>query len=481
MRVIPRRRWQLFAVVSVLSFTLVGCGVDVEDCGGPQDARQRFVRAGDACDPTASPRRLGFAWNGYACGPILSGDCRLAGCEGSDCGALFGSLGGCRRAYAACDGTCAARLSEVRDEVPTHPICRAAPDPAPERSWATFESCHHDDDCRDGVNGRCVLSLEDQVSRLSCAYDECFVDADCPAGRVCAPLYEADPAVFSQSNLFCVRATCASSADCANAQACTLRLASSGGVFSPRPSDYHYACGDEICGAADPTTVYRVTDLRIPTLEDVDSGAALGHNVDNVGEVCGVVDYAGGVDNQLLALNAGLLGLGAPAPLDLQAALDEALACETPSALCTPLALSFVVQTCDMTTTFRVRDGQGRTLAGPVLVIPDGSGWFRASLPVLPFAIPIRTSSGVTPLGLPLENVIVHGRLTRTGLEDVVIGGMLSSEPTLDAFSVLLAGADGGPSLADVEALLVALIDVRVAGECQALSVGLRATTVLQE
>jgi len=43
-------------------------------------------------------------------------------------------------------------------------------------------NCVTDSDCGDGVNGRCSLN----GPYIGCTYDECFADADCPAGTRCA-------------------------------------------------------------------------------------------------------------------------------------------------------------------------------------------------------------------------------------------------------------------------------------------------------
>jgi len=45
-----------------------------------------------------------------------------------------------------------------------------------------IRDCAADSDCLDGVNGRCTLEGPYTV----CTYDECFSDADCPAGSRCA-------------------------------------------------------------------------------------------------------------------------------------------------------------------------------------------------------------------------------------------------------------------------------------------------------
>ena len=42
--------------------------------------------------------------------------------------------------------------------------------------------CMSNSDCVDGVNGRCTL----QGPYTWCTYDQCFSDADCPAGARCA-------------------------------------------------------------------------------------------------------------------------------------------------------------------------------------------------------------------------------------------------------------------------------------------------------
>jgi len=45
-----------------------------------------------------------------------------------------------------------------------------------------IQECTSHSDCVDGVNGRCTL----RGAYTVCTYDECFSDADCPAGTRCA-------------------------------------------------------------------------------------------------------------------------------------------------------------------------------------------------------------------------------------------------------------------------------------------------------
>jgi hypothetical protein len=53
-----------------------------------------------------------------------------------------------------------------------------------------------------------------------------------------------------------------------------------------------------------------------------------GHNVDRVGDTCGVPDFDGGVDNSLIDLSSALADFAPPAEgLILQAAIDAALHC----------------------------------------------------------------------------------------------------------------------------------------------------------
>lgn len=476
MRTSRRGLWPAGMVFTLLSVIVSACAStsDPVDCSVGQDARQLFV-----CDETCWPgdrlETLGFAWNGYACSPILMG-CHHGGCEGVDCDDLFPTLAGCRAAYEACGGSCGPRLADVRDEVPTHPICRATPTPSPDWPADAFGDCLRDDDCAAGVNGQCRNLSEAPDYRLVCSYDECFRDTDCPAGRVCAPVYEADPREHAQSTLHCIEAACTSTDDCDAGERCTL-ADSMYWTQIPFSANYRYGCGDHVrCGPDAPATLYRITALTIPTLADVGS-AALGHNVDGAGDVCGVTDYADGVDNALLELSTALQDLEATSPLSLPAEIDAALACVSPSPECEPLDLVVALQRCEYTLVVSVRNAQGETLAGPGTAAVNGNR-FRLTLASSSLSIPIRTSAGVRPLDLSLTNVVLEGAID-DDTYSLVIGGALLTDDTVNAFASVLDGLAEGPSSEDMEALLVASSDVQSGGECRALSVGLRATAVL--
>jgi hypothetical protein len=64
-------------------------------------------------------------------------------------------------------------------------------------------SCKSDGDCTGGTDGRCVLSLP---FGCLCAYDACFVDADCVSGTICA--------CNSYSGNSCVTGNCHVDSDC---------------------------------------------------------------------------------------------------------------------------------------------------------------------------------------------------------------------------------------------------------------------------
>lgn len=339
--------------------------------------------------------------------------------------------------------------------------------------------CNGDEDCVDGLDGQCVEVTRDLFSGFECVYDECARDAHCAEGNVCASIDE-DP-TQPQGTLFCLRATCEPGSDCPDGETCALRrFPVSGGIFGPFPDEYRYTCGDDICGADAPRSEYRITALQIPTMADVAGGSALGHNVDGVGDSCGVVDFAGGIDNAFMTLSAGLLELGSTSPLDLQAELDAALACATPSSTCEPLALWLVLQQCDSVTVVSIRDDEGTTITSHVAVILSGGTELRVQFPAVPLRVPIRTPTGVTPLELDMQFVIVAGTLTATGFDDLVMGGVVPTGDLLSAFTPVLTALDGGPSMEDVEGVLSGLSDVRLGEECLAHSVGLRAVADLQ-
>ena len=82
-----------------------------------------------------------------------------------------------------------------------------------------------------------------------------------------------------------------------------------------------------VCTPTGDPILYRLNALNIPTPEQAMDGDVVGHNVDRVGDTCGVPDYDGGVDNSLIDLAAALPALAPMDPVDLQEEIDNGLNC----------------------------------------------------------------------------------------------------------------------------------------------------------
>jgi len=117
----------------------------------------------------------------------------------------------------------------------------------PNIGWDAGGPCTKDSDCAAGTNGRCMAHLVYGGSLPWCRYDDCFVDADCGAGRACV----CDP----QGNA-CVQAGCHVDADCGAGGWCSLSTTTHpcwvdipDGYFCRTPRD---ACvEDSDCGPPD--------------------------------------------------------------------------------------------------------------------------------------------------------------------------------------------------------------------------------------
>ncbi len=98
---------------------------------------------------------------------------------------------------------------ETAEECPAE---RAPLNPAPSSCGSSQgDECSSHDDCTAGANGRCVSSMESGL--CSCAYDQCFSDADCSDSALCR-CAEQHPFELSTNNA-CISAECRTDADCA--------------------------------------------------------------------------------------------------------------------------------------------------------------------------------------------------------------------------------------------------------------------------
>lgn len=233
-----------------------------------------------------------------------------------------------------------------------------------------------------------------------------------------------------------------------------------------------------------PAVRYRITELHIPTLAEADTGIPVGHNVDRVGESCGVPDFLGGVDNSLIDLSSALAEFAPPAEgLLLQAAIDAALRCEGDAdpTECTRLDLVVSVASGIGLTVVEIEDGEGTTLAGPFVGSLDGSRNIRADASQLDLTIPYYAASGPVAIQLSITNMILTATLGESAITNIVIGGTLESSAFEAMLMELLPLLGDEPTFEDIEPILDNLYDVELEGECSALSVGFTASATLVE
>lgn len=253
----------------------------------------------------------------------------------------------------------------------------------------------------------------------------------------------------------------------------------------PLPRDQGSVVIDEglpsICVPTGSASRYRITTLHIPTRDDATANAVLGHNVDGVGDTCGVPDYDGGVDNSLIDLAAALPALAPDDPIDLQAEIDNALSCaaDADPAECTRLDLIVSVETGAGCVLVNVLDGDDEVLAGPFTGTLDSNGSVRGRVPVLALAIPYQGDGGAVNINLEVTNVILTTNLGATSLSDIVLGGGLERTAFETTIMDLLPLLGGGITFEDIQPILENLYDVQVAGSCAALSVGLTGSATL--
>lgn len=258
-------------------------------------------------------------------------------------------------------------------------------------------------------------------------------------------------------------------------------------TVEPPPVDQGDVFIDEglpsICVPTGTTTRYRVTTLHIPTPDEADANAVVGHNVDGVGDTCGVPDYDGGVDNSLIDLAAALPALAPSDPIDLQAEIDNALNCAANAdpAECTRLDLIVSVQTGSDCVVVNVLDGDDAVLAGPFSGTLGSNGAVRGRVPALALAIPYQGDAGSVNIDLEVTNVILTANLSATSLSDIVLGGSLERTAFEATIMDLLPLLGGDITFEDIGPILENLYDVQVAGSCAALSVGLTGSASLLE
>ncbi|MBK6810972.1 MAG: hypothetical protein IPG81_19155 [Sandaracinaceae bacterium] len=228
-----------------------------------------------------------------------------------------------------------------------------------------------------------------------------------------------------------------------------------------------------------PAVRYRITELHIPTLAEANADVPVGHNVDRVGDTCGVPDFDGGVDNSLIDLSAALADFAPPAEgLILQAAIDAALHCaeDAEPTECTRLDLFVSVASGTGITVIAIEDGAGTTLAGPFVGSLDGSGNLRAVTSQLDLTIPYHAASGPVDVRLDIVSMILTANLSDSAMTNIVLGGALPSSAFEAMLMEVLPLLADEPTFEDVEPILANLYDVQLSGQCSALSVGFTGT-----
>lgn len=232
------------------------------------------------------------------------------------------------------------------------------------------------------------------------------------------------------------------------------------------------------------TVRYRITELHVPTAADVNSGAAVGHNVDRMGTACGVPDLAGGVDNSLIDFTSALPALTPPVEtLVLQDAIDRALECpaDADPSECTRLDLVVSVGSGTSCALIEIEDGAGATLAGPFVGSLNGAGEVRGTVSAFELTIPYVSPGGVAvDLELPLVNVILTAVANESALTDIVLGGVLLDSDFEAMLMEVLPLLGDEPTFGDVADVVRNLYDVQVQGQCSGLSVGFTGTATVE-
>jgi hypothetical protein len=233
------------------------------------------------------------------------------------------------------------------------------------------------------------------------------------------------------------------------------------------------------CEEVAPAVRYRITDLHVPTAADVNAGLPLGHNVDRMGEVCGIPDFADGVDNALIEFTSELPMLNPPeGGLVLQDAIDSALNCaaDADPGVCTRLDIIIEVTPGTYCAFVEMEDGEGESLGGRFVGSLDESGLLRGTSHSVGFSVPYYATGGVVDIDLPISNFMLTALVGEDALTDIVLGGVIISSAFEAMLMEVLAALGDEPSFEDVAPILASLYDVEANGVCSALSVGFTAT-----
>lgn len=258
-------------------------------------------------------------------------------------------------------------------------------------------------------------------------------------------------------------------------------LAGCGGT-SDAPSDLGQQSMYPSC--AGPATRYRITQLHVPTEAEATSGLPVGRNVDGIGEVCGVPDFPGDVDNALIELSSQLTTfIPSDDGVDLQAIIDTALSCpvDADPSECRRLDLILIVSTGPGCASVEIKDGEGTSLAGPMVGLRDPSGRFRGTAGEFRLTIPYPTASGLVDVTLDIADFIMTADIDETAVTDIILSGAIVGAAFEERLMELLPLLGDDPSFEDVQPILASLYDVRYSDQCSALSVGFTGSATLVE
>jgi hypothetical protein len=483
-----------------------GNGVDCvrEGCAGPADCDDGVACTVDTCGPTGNclhAPNAALCSTGALCHPVT-------GCvAGTICGSPADCVDSdpctrnevCSTATATCSFTL---LDNDGDgEIPV--VCGGTDcnDALGSVGAGADELCGNgrDDDC-DGVidNDATIasdpLTLLNSEANCGACGNACGLGESCLRG-VCTPCGGSVGApccdTFCPSLSSCGGGTCNNGGGCVVSGVSATCSASCGALGEPccpgSVCDLGGACASGVC--TDPTMVqcpsagapvnYRLSVLHIPTPLEANNGNVVGHNVDDRGDVCGVPDYAGAVDNSLIDLAAALPALAPDDPINLQAEIDNAINCAPSAVDCTRLDLIVQVRTGTGCAVIEVLDGtaiDAQTLAGPFGVALDGAGNFSGQVASLALAIPYSTPTGSVDININLSGVRMSGTLTSNALSNVVLGGFLVQADFETTIMNLLPLLGGNITFDDIGPILANLYDVQLNGMCRALSVGFTAS-----
>ena len=253
-------------------------------------------------------------------------------------------------------------------------------------------------------------------------------------------------------------------AGCGGTSEAPLDMGQLDAAFSINPDDYG------------PAVYYRINTLHIPHPTEVAAGAPAGHDVDGTGDVCGVPDYPGNVDNAFMDL-AYPLTAGTDPVFMPEEVIATAINCpmDAEPNTCTRLDLILSVSTGVGRALVHIEDGEGATLAGPFAGSLAANGDFRGVTARFDLVIPYHWDGGVVDIRLDMTNVILTGNVSVSAISNMVLGGFVVRSAYEETVMALLP-AFGDATWEDIAPIVENLYDVELSGDCSALSVGFTAS-----